>query len=64
VEGFAYRAFGLDPVEQVVARTNTGDASGETPMLDSGPTTAQPTTLKTTFVRGTARTGEEEDIRT
>ena len=57
VEGFAYRAFGLDPVQQTGGRANTGDAPGEAPMLDLRTTADPPTPLKTTFGRETHERG-------
>lgn len=34
MEGFAYRAFGLDPVQQVVAQSDQKNAFGKSPVLE------------------------------
>lgn len=49
VEGFAYRAFGLDPVQQVVGLERKEDAVPPSSMLDFNETPQTEKTLSCTF---------------
>lgn len=49
VGGFAYRAFGLDPVQQVIGASSTKDASRESPMLEFEKVPSPENSLKNTF---------------
>lgn len=60
VEGFAYRAFGQDPVQQVLGSNGRKDASKESPMLDFEKVTNPENPLTDTFRLKTPHRGRRK----
>jgi len=60
VGGFAYRAFGLDPVQQVTGAAATKDASGEPPMLEFEKVPNPDNSLTNTFELNARKRGRRE----